>query len=193
MTDTNIRKSRGRPRKFSKEMGVDCALKCFHKFGYDGVSIADLCKILNVPATSIYAAYGSKLMLFQLALDSYANTFTLGLENQLSGSDSVSDIFRKTLEYSLQQYAQSEDTPGCFFLDTTLCTKHQNVRNMTTDKTQLLTHILTKTLSELETQNSEELASTLVTLMRGLSNEVRMKGPSEELWITLEIMCSAFD
>ena len=47
----------------------------FWRHGYEGVSIADLTVVTGLQSSSLYAAFGSKRELFELAVDRYADEF----------------------------------------------------------------------------------------------------------------------
>ena len=64
----------GRPRRFNEEAVLDAAAEVFVKGGYEGTSIDDLVKALNLHRGSLYKAFGSKHGLFLAVLRRYVNT-----------------------------------------------------------------------------------------------------------------------
>ena len=64
----------GRPRSFSEEAALDAAAEVFVHGGYEGTSIDDLVKALNLHRGSLYKAFGSKRGLFLAVLQRYVNT-----------------------------------------------------------------------------------------------------------------------
>ncbi len=90
--------SLGRPREFDRETALQIAVKLFCKYGYEGVSIADLTQAMNISPPSLYAAFGGKEALYREALDSYRQH-----KNQLhfgsAGSyrDEVATLLRDTV------------------------------------------------------------------------------------------------
>lgn len=193
MPDIKVTKSRGRPRKFSKESGVQTAKKLFHQRGYEGVSIADICKEIGVPPTSIYSSFGSKFELFYRAIKSDSNQLQDRLDAELQSCQNVEEVFRNCLEFSVQQFTENASTPGSFLLDTALFTRDQKVRDLVIMETQLLQEIISSRLEEIRVISGSEIASSIITLMRGLSNDARMGANQEQLFITSEFYCSAFD
>lgn len=64
----------GRPRGFSEEEVLDAAADAFVLGGYEGTSIDDLVKALNLHRGSLYKAFGSKRGLFLAVLRRYVDT-----------------------------------------------------------------------------------------------------------------------
>lgn len=193
MTTTKQNKPIGRPRKFSKEEGLKHAEILFHQHGYDGVSVSDICTRLNVPPTSLYAAYGSKAKLYTLVLEQYSGLFFKGLEEALTNADSVAKVYRSTLEYCALVYTEQSDRPGSFFLDAALTVKDPDLSSMLKQHTQKLQNHLADTLENVRALNHIELAKSLIVLMRALSCEFKICREPEDLMITTEIFCSAFE
>lgn len=63
--------ARGRPREFDTDKALDAALLLFWHHGYEGTSMSMLAKAMRISMPSLYAAFGSKEMLFQRALERY--------------------------------------------------------------------------------------------------------------------------
>jgi AcrR family transcriptional regulator len=75
MSNSEIRHgARGRPRAFESKTVVSAAMELFWRSGYAGVSIPDLSAATGLSSSSLYNAYGSKLQLFEAALDRYLDT-----------------------------------------------------------------------------------------------------------------------
>lgn len=64
----------GRPRSFSEGAVLEAAAQAFVAGGYEGTSIDDLVKALNLHRGSLYKAFGSKRGLFLAALRHYVET-----------------------------------------------------------------------------------------------------------------------
>ena len=65
-------KKMGRPRGFDENVALDAAMKLFWERGYEGTSMAELSKAMDLTPPSIYAAFGDKKSLFRLAAKRYA-------------------------------------------------------------------------------------------------------------------------
>lgn len=66
MTETT---PRGRPRKFDKDVVLGLIVKVFWAKGYAGTSLEDLSTATALSRPSLYAAYGNKLSMYQMALE----------------------------------------------------------------------------------------------------------------------------
>ncbi len=67
-------RARGRPRTFDADAVVGAAMELFWRSGYAGASVPDLSAATGLSSSSLYNAYGSKLSLFEAALDRYLET-----------------------------------------------------------------------------------------------------------------------
>jgi AcrR family transcriptional regulator len=68
----NVAVPKGRPREFDVEKALDRALKVFWRKGYEGASLLDLTRAMEIKRPSLYAAFGNKKALFRKVLDRYA-------------------------------------------------------------------------------------------------------------------------
>lgn len=61
----------GRPINFDKDAALEAAMLIFWERGFEGTSMADLTQAMGLNPSSIYAAFGDKHALFQLAVKRY--------------------------------------------------------------------------------------------------------------------------
>jgi AcrR family transcriptional regulator len=61
----------GRPIGFDKDAALEAAMLLFWERGFEGTSMADLTQAMGLNPSSIYAAFGDKQELFQLAVKRY--------------------------------------------------------------------------------------------------------------------------
>lgn len=104
---------RQRRPAFDREQGVLLAQALFHARGYDAVSIADLTQALEIVPPSLYAAYGSKLALFERALQSYVATDTLPVDEILSSEGSPSEVLTALFVAAAKHYTCDAVRRGC--------------------------------------------------------------------------------
>jgi TetR/AcrR family transcriptional regulator, repressor for divergent bdcA len=109
--------TRQRKRPFDREQGVEVARRLFHARGYDAVSVADLTQALDVVPPSLYAAYGSKLGLFERALQSYVSTSALPLETILAPGIPPATALTDLLVAAAKHYTQDPVLRGCMMTE----------------------------------------------------------------------------
>ena len=61
----------GRPREFDLDDALDRAIEVFWRNGYEGASVAELCKAMGIKPPSLYAAFENKAGLFRHVIDRY--------------------------------------------------------------------------------------------------------------------------
>ena len=193
MTDILEPAKRGRPRKFDSQKGIEISKKLFWQYGFDGLGVAKICGTLNITPTSLYCTYKNKFNLFALVLNDYKNDYLVGLIDILKGSESVADVFRGTLEYSLHFYTQKDNPPGCLLLNSCAQSNNKQVLDLSKKEKQELGNIIAQRLSQLGSDNADELSSVIITLLYGFSSEARAGKTSDDLFVTLEFLCATFD
>jgi AcrR family transcriptional regulator len=108
-------KKMGRPIGFDKEAALDAAMKAFWKRGYEGTSIADLTEVMGLNPPSIYAAFGDKKTLFQLAAKHYADgpaQYQAKALREPTLGGGIRALFRNAVEFLTDPEHQS----GCMTL-----------------------------------------------------------------------------
>lgn len=108
--NTTIR--RRRPA-FDREEGVRIAQELFHAHGYDAVSIADLTKAMGIVPPSLYAAYGSKLELFERALNRYVSISALPIDKWLALEGEPPEVLTNFFVAVAKHYTQHPSLRGC--------------------------------------------------------------------------------
>ncbi|MBU9815629.1 TetR/AcrR family transcriptional regulator [Rahnella sp. C60] len=98
---------------FDREAGVAIAQALFHEHGYDAVSIANLTEALNIKPPSFYAAYGSKVGLYERSLERYARESALPLNKLLSTNKNVAKGVEGLLVAAARQYGRHKHQRGC--------------------------------------------------------------------------------
>jgi AcrR family transcriptional regulator len=64
----------GRPVSFDRDAALEAAMLLFWERGFQGTSMADLTQAMGLNPSSIYAAFGNKHALFQLAVKRYMDS-----------------------------------------------------------------------------------------------------------------------
>jgi TetR/AcrR family transcriptional repressor for divergent bdcA len=89
------------------------ARELFHGRGYDAVSVADLTEALDVKPPSLYAAYGSKLGLFERALSSYVSTQFLPVDDILAKGGDPASALTDLFVAAAKHYTRDTAPRGC--------------------------------------------------------------------------------
>jgi AcrR family transcriptional regulator len=193
MTDTKIKTSRGRPRKLDPDIGLKLALELFQKHGFENVGIAELSATLSATPTSLYATYGNKEALFLQVLSLYESRFFSQLDKVLSQAQNPSQMFRNSMEFTLDYYLNINQRRSCLILLGDTYCRHANISKAIQASRRLLQEKIQNRLNELASENANELANVLLTLMRGWALSCLTDSDEDQLYTSLEFFCTAFD
>lgn len=105
--------ARQRKPAFDREWGVNVAEALFHTRGYDAVGVAELTQAMDIVPPSLYAAYGSKLALFERALTQYTTRNALPLDEVLSAKGTPPDVLTQLFVAAARHYTQDPVRRGC--------------------------------------------------------------------------------
>lgn len=177
---TDIKKKRGRPRRFDMAAAEDTALALFWRDGYEATGIAQLTEAIGVAAPSLYAAFGSKAGLFARAVGLYQSR-TAPLLTPAFEEDTFAGFVGALLVAAAKVYTQDGCGRGCLVLDGT--------RNATDPEALALTQglrdefhtALVEKFGALGIQDRGRLADTCLTSMIGLSGAARQGLATERL------------
>jgi TetR/AcrR family transcriptional repressor of nem operon len=99
----------GRPRSFNEDAVLDAAAEVFVHGGYEGTSIDDLVKALNLHRGSLYKAFGSKRGLFLAVLERYVEAHLANATRaaQMSADDAI-NVLTRSQDLDLLLYAALE-------------------------------------------------------------------------------------
>ena len=102
---------------FDRDQGVQIAQAMFHARGYDAVGVADLTAALDIKPPSLYAAYGSKLGLFERALQSYIETDFLPVSDILATDDDPARALTNVFIAAARHYTRNPERRGCMITE----------------------------------------------------------------------------
>jgi TetR/AcrR family transcriptional repressor for divergent bdcA len=108
-----------RPRRpaFDRDHGVEVAQTLFHARGYEAVSISDLTQALGIVPPSLYAAYGSKLALFERALHRYADNDALPVGEILKAEGTPPEVLTRLFTAASFHYTRDPESLGCMITE----------------------------------------------------------------------------
>nr|WP_204950416.1 TetR/AcrR family transcriptional regulator [Methylopila capsulata] len=89
----------------------------FHARGYDAVGVADLTAALDIKPPSLYAAYGSKLGLFERALQSYVETDFLPVGEILATDADPARALTNLFVAAARHYTRNPERRGCMITE----------------------------------------------------------------------------
>lgn len=92
-------------------------MRLFHRHGYDAVGVAELGAELGIKPPSFYAAFGSKVGLFERALERYATGDANVFGRALAEGGSVADVIERTFDNAARLYPENDGAAGCLVLD----------------------------------------------------------------------------
>jgi AcrR family transcriptional regulator len=107
------KRQRGRPRGFDREEALDRAVEVFWREGYDGATVAELCRATGLNPPSLYAAFGDKARLFEAALDRYQATTGGFAARVLMDAPTAQAAVRGLLEAAADALATPGRPCGC--------------------------------------------------------------------------------
>lgn len=179
----------GRPRTFDREAALDTALKLFWQHGYDGVAISDLTAALGIAAPSLYAAFGSKEMLYRAALERYRQA-DAPAGRLLAPDGTAYDAVASALRQAVQAVTRPNRPRGCLLSSgllacaseaEPLAREHRRLRaEMATEfKLRILKGVDAGELPR--DMSATALARFYVTVLQGLSVQARDGASANDL------------
>lgn len=92
----------GQAKHFDPDERLDRAVNAFWKNGFEGLSIQQLCKAMNLFPGSVYGTYGDKRQLFTQAVDRYIATHSAEaveiLGQEASGLKALQNYFDRLID-----------------------------------------------------------------------------------------------
>lgn len=148
-------------------LGVQKAQLLFHQRGYDGVSVADLTQALDINPPSLYAAYGSKVGLFERALRRYAADNHL-IKSDIFADQELGDAIMFLFVSAAEQYTKDPDCRGCMVTEATHLADPQ-ARAIADEISAAMTFAISKEIRERAPYQGDALADSVIIMLRGLS------------------------
>jgi len=105
----------GRPISFDKDAAIEAAMLLFWERGFEGTSMADLTRAMNLSASSIYAAFGDKQSLFSHTVKRYLETRAQYATDALA-EPTLDRVIRALFENTVAFLTGSGHPPTCMSL-----------------------------------------------------------------------------
>lgn len=107
--------TRGRPRKFDRQVALAQILIQFREKGYEGATLVDLITAAGIAPPSFYAAFGSKQAVFFEAVDHYVATTGAPVIAALQQATTLHEALSGMLQQSVA-VALSCQAGGCLLI-----------------------------------------------------------------------------
>ncbi len=103
----------GRPRTYDSEQVLDAARDAFWRHGYEGTSVANLCRATGLEKGSLYHAFGDKKQLFLSVLDRYLAHGQQAFDAIFDTDETVPDAVRDWLLFGAGGCRIDGEDRGC--------------------------------------------------------------------------------
>jgi AcrR family transcriptional regulator len=190
---------RGRRREFDRSAALEKALFLFWRFGYEGVSIADLTRAIGIAPPSLYAAFGDKAALYREVLALYSSWADVSIkEFQRPGPirDLIEGLLRKTADAA----TDSKFPPGCLVTTGLLHTAPEHrplakkVADMRATRARAIADRLQKAVDEGDlpkTVNARSMADYVSAISQGIMLQARDGASRSELHAMVDVAMKA--
>ena len=181
MVDTKKITRRGRPRQFDAEAAEQTALRLFHERGYDGVSVAELGEAMGIAPPSFYAAFGSKMQLFERVLVRYARSDAPFMEEALGRDGPVETLLVDLLTEAAKNYTRKGQPCGCLIQDGTRNCSDPQVCALTHDLRHSARDRIRDRVAVDRPKDAGQVADYTMMVLAGLSAAARDGMPRRQL------------
>lgn len=124
----------GRPREFDTDATLETILRAFWRDGFDKVTVARLVAETGVAAASLYAAFGDKQAMFDLAAARYSARLDTALARDLA-TDTALEAVDNLLRSAAENFASESQPAGCLVMaEPQLAHRRETTRTATLDR-----------------------------------------------------------
>ncbi len=102
-----------RPRKFDEEQVAEAILQTFWNLGYAATTLPHLSSTTGLGPGSLYAAFGNKEAMFQIAIDRYQAYLTEAFKSDTRGLEGIRTLFNKVVSLTVKD----PDRRGCLVIN----------------------------------------------------------------------------
>jgi TetR/AcrR family transcriptional repressor for divergent bdcA len=178
--DTKIKVKRGRPRAFDRDEALAKAQALFHAKGYDALSIADLTEAIGINPPSFYAAFGSKLALYDEALGRYVQHEGLDLFAIFAAGTPLLVGVETLLRYAADAYTKG-GACGCMVIEGARGTADPGADGKARARLAESRAFIYERVAALDKDNADLVTDYAMTSMAGLSASSRNGMPRHRL------------
>jgi AcrR family transcriptional regulator len=167
----------GRPLGFDRDAALAAAVEQFWRTGFAETTISMLTKAMGVTPPSLYTAFGDKNRLFEEAAETYFRRTCEGLDRAAEQPTAHAAI-AQMLNETARAHTDTATPPGCLMLtEPRLTGQREHLRRRIRER-------LDRGVRDGDLPpdtSTDQLATFLVAVMRGMSGSARDDGTVEEL------------
>ncbi|MFF2911433.1 TetR/AcrR family transcriptional regulator [Paenibacillus sp. NPDC057934] len=185
----------GRPRAVDKTAALESALMVFWEKGFEGASLNDLTRSMNINRSSLYTIFGSKQDLFYLALDHYVSGRPF-LSSEILNKDTAREAVEEILNLSADSATDPNTPPGCLIIQGGISggEESQFIRKELISRRNDAEHNLKQRLEKAketgelpENSNPAVLARFITTVLEGISIQAADGATREEIQEVIDL------
>lgn len=192
---------RGRPRQFDRNQVLRKAMHLFWERGFEATSLGDLTCTLGLTATSIYAAFGSKELLFKEAVELYVADDGDAVWRALTRPGHCRDALREMLCDTVKVMCDTSSPRGCLVVmgDRGISSSGdaiklflQRWRAKARDQLRMRFRRAVNEGELSPTTNAAAVAGMVMVFLNGISVESADGVPEQELMAAVEVFLSSW-
>jgi AcrR family transcriptional regulator len=167
----------GRPLGFDRDVALAAAVEEFWRTGFAETTISMLTKAMGVTPPSLYTAFGDKNRLFEEAADTYFRRTCEALD-RFAEQQTAREAIAQMLNDTARAHTDTGTPLGCLLLsEPRLTGQREDIRRRIRDR-------LDRGVRDGDLPpdaSTDQLATFLVAVMRGMSGSARDGGTVEDL------------
>ncbi|WP_413482572.1 TetR/AcrR family transcriptional regulator [Morganella psychrotolerans] len=181
---------KGRPRNYDSAVALDKIMAQFWRKGYTATSIDELAAETAMKKPSLYAAFGNKERLYQLAMDRFGEIAQQHYSTALAPRSEGEPLYLRLSRYlqaTVTLYTGEEGLPGCMVLSTAVAETHNplikaRLQEVIATQEKMLLICLNENRTALkEPESAPLLAKTLTAFLHSISLRARAGESAEQL------------
>lgn len=187
-------RSRGRPRSFDRETALEKAILAFWERGYEATSVADLTRVMDIGAPSLYAAFGDKQSLFEEVVREYGVRYGSFGERALAEEPTARAAVARMLHEAAAEYTDPAHPHGCLVVHAaTNCSTPEVEESLRGRRNANIAAIRSRIEADIATgalppdTDAAVLARHAGAMIQGMSQQARDGASREELEALAEI------
>lgn len=193
--------TRGRPRKFDRDLALAQATQLFWTRGYEATSIANLTQAMGINPPSLYSTFGDKRALFQEVVETYGRTFGAFTTRALEQERDTRTAFERLLREAAITYTDPLHPAGCLIINATtnISAKDDDIAEAMRDVRNAGFRAFVERISgdivngKLPAHtDANTLARFYACVVQGMSHQARDGATGEELLGVAEVAMSAW-